>query len=99
MIKFLFLSNSFDNFSFHFEIEICVDYCERKARQCGKIFGELRPNVIVRILSQGDYIGMYMYIVRMVCVLVFAQGKTITSTYYWADWHVGEFRYERSHFI
>ena len=65
MIKFLFLSNSFDKlffFSFNFEIEICVDHCERKARQCGKIFGELRPNVIVRILSQGDYIGMYMYV-------------------------------------
>lgn len=52
----------FWQFFVHFEIEICVDYCERKARQCGKIFGELRPNVIVRILSQGDYIGMYMYV-------------------------------------
>ena len=62
MVKFLFLSNSFDNFFFHFEIEICVDYCERKARHSGTIFGELRPNVIVRILSQGDYIGMYMYV-------------------------------------
>ena len=43
---------------FSFEIEICADYCERKARQCGKIFGELRPNVIVRILSQGDHNGV-----------------------------------------
>ena len=50
----------FWQFFVHFAIEICVDYCERKARQCGKIFGELRPNVIVRIQSQGDYIGMYM---------------------------------------
>ena len=52
----------FWQFFVHFKIEICVDYCERKARQCGKTFGELRPNVIVRILSQGDYIGMYMYV-------------------------------------
>ena len=52
----------FWQFFVHFEIEICADYCERKARQCGNIFGELRPNVIVRILSQGDYIGMYMYV-------------------------------------
>ena len=62
MIKFLLRYNSFDNLFFSFEIEICADYCERKARQCGEIFGELRPNIIVRILSQGDYIGMYMYV-------------------------------------